>query len=401
MHRSVESLVVRRSVVSVWLRPALLPCALVVCAAVAALVPPAMATPVQATPAGIASGAAAPVHPARQEPAQAVELPHVHVIGTGGTIAGRGQAGRVGGYRSGAIPIDELLEAIPAARDVARVTAEQYSNVGSTSLQPSDWLALAQRINLLFREGLGGERVDGVVVTHGTDALEETAYFLNLTVRSDRPVVMVGAMRPATAVSADGPLNLLNAIQVAADPASRGRGTMIVLNQEINAARDGTKTHAHRVQTFRARDWGLLGEVDDDGPVFYRRVERRHTFDSEFDVSALRAEELPRVDVAYTYNGADGTAIRAFVAAGARGVVIAGSGAGAMTRGQVEAAREAVEQGVFVVRSTHTGAGRITGSRGRFLGGDDLVPQKARILLMLALTRTDDPDEVARIFREY
>lgn len=330
------------------------------------------------------------------------ELPHVRVVATGGTIAGRSQSPeQISSYRSGAIPVEELLADLPGLDRVARVSAEQFSNVGSTSLTPADWLRLSQRINAILADGVDGDPVDGVVVTHGTDALEETGYFLNLTVHSDRPVVMVGAMRPATAISADGPLNILNAVQVAAAPDARDRGVLVVLNQEINAARDVTKTHARLVHTFRSRSWGALGVVEPDGPVFYRRVERRHTADSEFDVAGLAPEDLPRVDISYTYNGADGTDIRAFVAAGARGIVIAGSGAGSTTRGQGEAAREAAESGLFIVRGTHTGAGRLGRGRGRMVGADDLVPQKARILLMLALTRTDDEDEVHRIFREY
>lgn len=340
--------------------------------------------------------AAAPVP---QEVAE--ERAHVRVVATGGTIAGRGQPGAVSGYRSGAIPIEELLAEVPGLADVADVTAEQFSNVGSTALMPSDWLSLAQRINVVLADGVDGREVDGVVVTHGTDALEETAYFLNLTVRSPKPVVLVGAMRPATATSADGPLNLLNAVQVAASPDARQRGAMVVLNQEINAARDATKTNANRVQTFQSRTWGQLGTVESRGPIFRRRVETRHTFRSEFDVAGRSADELPRVDISYTYNGADGTDIRAFVQAGAAGIVIAASGAGATTRGQGQAAREAGEAGLYVVRATRTGSGRVGFSRGRSIGAGDLLPQKARILLMVALMHTDDPDEIARIFSEY
>lgn len=327
--------------------------------------------------------------------------PHVRVVATGGTIAGRGEPGKIAGYRSGSIPVGDLLADVPGVAEVAHVSAEQYSNVGSTSLMPADWLALAQRINVLLTEGVDGHVVDGIVVTHGTDALEETAYFLNLTVRSDKPVVVVGAMRPATAISADGPLNLLNAIQVAGATQSRGRGVLVVLNQEINAARDATKTNAHRAQTFQSRVWGALGAVESGGPVYYRRGERRHTRASEFDVTGLAPEQLPRVDIGYTYNGADGTDVRAFVAAGARGVVIAGSGAGAMTREQSVAASDAAEAGVLVVVTTRTGSGSVGWGGGNMIGGDDLLPQKARILLMLALTQTDDPHEVARIFRSY
>ncbi len=334
-------------------------------------------------------------------PQRAAPRAHVRVVATGGTIAGRGDPGNVAGYRSGAIPIEELLAAVPGLDAVADVSSEQFSNVGSTSLAPADWLALAQRLNAILLGGADNREVDGVVVTHGTDALEETAYFLNLTVRTPKPIVLVGAMRPATATSADGPLNLLNAVQVAAYPDSRGRGVLVVLNQEINAARDATKTHANRVQTFQSRSWGAIGTVEPDGPIFHRRVERRHTFRSEFDVSDKTTDDLPRIDISYTYNGADGTDIRAFAAAGSRAIVLAGSGAGSTTPGQQQAACEVAEAGTFIVRSSHTGAGWVGPGGCGTLAGHDLLPQKARVLLMVALMHTEDADELRRIFGEY
>ena len=345
---------------------------------------------------GAAAASAAPLPTAQSAPRA-----HVRVVATGGTIAGRGDPANVEGYRSGAIPIEELLAAVPGLDAVADVTAEQFSNVASTALAPADWLALAQRINAILIGGADNREVDGVVVTHGTDALEETAYFLNLTARTPKPIVVVGAMRPATATSADGPLNLLNAVQVASHADSRGRGVLVVLNQEINGARDATKTHANRVQTFRSRSWGALGSVESDGPVFHRRVERRHTFRGEFDVSEKSIDDLPRVDISYTYNGADGTDIRAFAAAGSRGIVLAGSGAGSLTRGQQQAACDAAAADTFIVRSSPTGAGQVGSGSCGMLAGGDLLPQKARVLLLVALMHSDDPDELRRIFREY
>ncbi|MFQ5744052.1 MAG: asparaginase [Acidobacteriota bacterium] len=340
-----------------------------------------------------------------QQP-ESVHLPHVLVVATGGTIASRASSPeQLSGYRV-ADTGEDLVTAVPAIADVAKVTVEQYSNVGSTSLTPADWLKIAQLINKAL-EGAGGHDefgdVDGVVVTHGTDALEETAFFLNLTVRSRKPVVVVGAMRPASAISADGPLNLLNAIRVAAEPASRERGVMVILNQEINAARDVTKNNTKLVQTFVSRSLGLLGIVDNDQVLFYRRSERRHTYQSEIDVAELTPDDLPRVDISYTYGGSDGADVDAFVAKGARGIVVATAGAGATTRGQGQALRRAAEQGVLVVRSSRTGSGRVGGGRGRgrTVGADDLNPQKARILLMLALTVTDDPAEIQRFFDTY
>lgn len=333
-----------------------------------------------------------------QEPA----LPHVHVVATGGTIAGRADAPEnIAGYRSGAIPVEELLASVPGLDGVARVTSEQFSNVGSTGITPAQWVQLAQRINIIFTDGVDGDPVAGVVVTHGTDALEETAYFLNLTVRSAKPVVMVGSMRPATAISADGPLNILNGVQVAADEDAAGRGVLVVLNQEINAARDVTKTNTLRASTFESRVWGALGTVDPDGPVFARRVENRHTAQSEFDISGLDPEALPRVDIVYSYNGNDGADVRGLVAVETRGIVVAGSGGGGTARGQGEALREAAERGVFIVRASRTGSGRVAFGRGNVIAADDLLVQKARILLMVALTQTQDPAELQRIFREY
>jgi len=331
------------------------------------------------------------------------ELPHVRVVATGGTIAGRAASREAGaGYESGALPIEELLVDLPGLDRVAEVTAEQFSNLPSTAVSPEQWLGLAQRIETLFRDGVDGRQVDGVVVTHGTDALEETAYFLDLAVRSERPVVVVGAMRPPGTVSADGPINLINAIQAAAAVESRNRGTLVVLNEEIHDARDATKTNTRSVQTFASRSWGPLGVVSRGGVQYYRSAAKRQGTDSEFDVTGLSLEDLPRVDILYSYNGADGVAARALVEAGAAGIVIAGSGGGGTSPGLGEVLRELGEAGIWIVRTSRTGSGTV-GNRGRgtFLGADDLLPQKARILLMLALTRSSDPEELQRMFAEY
>jgi len=358
---------------------------------------------------GICSALAAPGLPSAtslvQEPGAEMSLPHVLIVATGGTIASRaGSPENLSGY-SVADTGEDLVAAVPSISDVARVTVEQYSNVPSTAITPADWVRLAQLINGALEpqgEGPYGD-VDAVVVTHGTDALEETAFFLNLTVRSEKPVVIVGAMRPASAISADGQLNLLNAIRVAAHPTSRDRGVLVVLNQEINAARDVTKANTKLVQTFAARGLGILGVVEGNRPVYYRGTERRHTHESEFDVSALAPDNLPRVDVSYTYAGSDGVDVDAFVAKGARGIVVATAGAGATTHGQSAALRRAFEAGVIVARSSRTGSGRVGSgrSRGGSVSADDLNPQKARILLMLALTVTEDAGEIQQIFNTY
>ena len=227
---------------------------------------------------------------------RAQPLPFVWVLATGGTIAGRGGAtGAVSDYKSGALTADELVNSVPAIEQVAEIKVEQLFNVASGDLTLDNVLTLAKRINTILATD---PRVAGIVVTHGTSTLEETAYFLNLTVRNDRPVVITGAMRPATATSADGPLNLLNAIRTASTPDARGKGVLVVLNDEINAAREATKTSTYRVETFRAPDLGLLGYVDGDEVVFYRASTRRHTTKTEFDVMSMK--ELPKVDIYYS-----------------------------------------------------------------------------------------------------
>jgi len=264
-------------------------------------------------------------------------------------------------------------------------------------------------------------------VTSGTDTLEELAYFLNLTVRSEKPVVVVGSMRNPSTLGYEGAANLLEGFRVAASPDARGKGVLVVLNDEINAAREVTKTDALRLNTFQSRGYGVLGVVDADRVAFYRNVVKRHTAKSEFDVSSVTA--LPRVDVMLVYQGADGDLIKAAVDHGAKGIVIAGAGAGASSGTQQEGIAYALKKGAFVVTTTRTGSGRIASGRrgggagrggteqpsggrggtssltpeeqGRRIAGEDLLPVKARVLLMLALTRTNDAAEIQRIFLEY
>lgn len=338
-----------------------------------------------------------------QEQESVAPRPHVRVVATGGTIAGRAQSAEAGaGYESGAVPIEELLVDLPGLDRIAEVTAEQFINVPSTAVSPAHWLRLSQRINEILRDGVDGHEVDGVVVTHGTDALEETAYFLDLTVRSDKPVVVVGAMRPPGTVSADGPINLIRAIQTAGATESRGRGTLVVLNEEIHDARDVTKTNTHSVETFQSRSWGPLGNVGRDGVNYYRRAEKRDGARSEFDVMEKTPDDLPRVDILYSYNGADGAGAQGFADAGAVGLVVAGSGGGGTSRELGQTLRELAEGGMWLVRTSRTGSGSVGGSeRGTFVGADDLLPQKARILLMVALMSTQNPEDIQRIFREY
>ena len=317
----------------------------------------------------------------------AAAAPRVRLVATGGTISNR---------RGGRLTAEELVTSIPTLTRYATPEFEQFANVASSSMSLAQWLELSRRINTLFREDA---ELAGVVVTSGTDTLEELAYFLNLTVRDERPIAVVGSMRNPSTLGYEGAANLLEGFRVAADPASRGRGTLVVLNDEINAAREVTKTDALRLHTFQTRGYGILGVVDADRVVYYRRVERRHTAASEFDVFAIDA--LPRVDVFLTYQGAPGDLIRAAVDGGAQGIVLATAGAGATSGTQREGMQYATSKAVPVVITTRTGSGRISGSGGSYVAGQDLAPIKARILLMLGLTKTKDPAELRRMFGEY
>jgi L-asparaginase len=294
----------------------------------------------------------------------------------------------------------EMRAQIPELDQIARVEEVAFRRLPSHGLVVKDWLDLVRLIHEIF----DADRADGLVITHGTNTLEETAYFLNLVLKTDRPVVLAGSMRPASGLSADGPLNLLNAVRVAAAPSSCGRGVLVVLNDTIHGGRDVKKTATYRVQTFEGGDLGPLGFADADGRVvFYHRTERRHTFDTEFDVRLLDA--LPRVDVVLSYVGADGTMIDASVAAGAKGIVSAGTGAGRPTPLEDKALTRAHEAGVVVCQSTRVGSGRVVRApalvRRGFVAADNLVPWKARALLSLALVRTKDPADIQRMFDEY
>lgn len=331
-------------------------------------------------------------------------LPKVAVIGTGGTISGVGKD-RLDLYEYGTsgrfMHVDELIATVPELARVARVVQVPYRNVASTALGPTEWLEILRHIHDTAK---ADPEIAGFVVTHGTATLEETAYFLNLAVKVPNPVVVVGAMRPSSALGTDGGMNLLNACRVAGHPASRGMGALVVLNDEINSARDVAKTSNYRVQTFVSRDFGMLGYTDGDAVTYYRKPLRRAAPETEFDVAGLAT--LPRVDIIPAYGGADGALIEAAVAAGAKGIVSAGFPSGSPSPAQKEALKEAVKQGVVVVQSSRSGSGRVIDSAvalrsAGFIGADTLTAQKARILLMLALTVTSDPAELRRIFAEY
>ena len=335
---------------------------------------------------------------------QAPVKPRVYLIGTGGSISfiGDHRTDYVNySYHNRHLTIEQMLERVPEAADIAEVRPEQLLNVGSASVTPAHWLELARRVNEIFAQD---PQAAGIAVTHGTATLEETAYFLNLTVKSHRPVVITGAMRPPTGLGTDSDVNLLDCLRVAAAPQSAGRGVLTVLNNEIQGARDVTKSNSYRLETFRSGELGCLGYADsDEQVVFYRTPTRRHTLDTEFAVDELT--ELPRVDIAYAYAGADGLVVNALVEGGAAGIVAAGLGGGGSSPEFMAALRAAQRRGVPVAIATQTGNGRVMRSRrfveDGYIAADNLAPKKARILLMLALTRTKDPAELQRMMLEY
>ncbi|MCA3076969.1 MAG: asparaginase [Rhodocyclaceae bacterium] len=330
-------------------------------------------------------------------------LPKVAILATGGTIAGRAGSSLSHEYKAGSATGAELVDAVPELARVAEVQVEQVCNIASSNMVFEVWRALAARIDALFS---GDPELAGIVVTHGTNTLEETAYFLNLTVRHDRPVVLVGSQRPATALSPDGPLNLVNAVRVAACPDSRDRGVLVMLNDEINAARDVTKTNTYRVETFRSGDLGFIGYADADRVAYYRRPEKRHTVDSEFATVPVGA--LPKVEIVYGYVESDArVVIDALRAAGTRGFVFTGTGAGMLSdvEKEIVAQSQARGDGIVFVRSNRLGNGRVLAHGEHdelgIVPADNLNPQKARILLMCALARTHDLAEIRRIFAQY
>src|SRR6201982_2198538 len=281
------------------------------------------------------------------------KLPNIEILATGGTIAGAAASKTQAAYTSGAVTIDAMLAAVPGIKDLANVKGEQISNVGSQDMTFDIMLTLAKRINVLLAQS----DVEGIVVTHGTDTMEETAFFLNLVVKSDKPVIMVGSMRPSTAVSADGPLNLFNAVGVASDPASVGRGVLVVMNDWIHGAHSLTKTSTTSIQTFMSPLRGLVGVATYGKNDYYNSPTWKHTTESEFDVANVN--QLPRVDIIYAYSDMPGDLIDASVANGAKGIVIAGVGNGNMNKISLEAAARAAKRGVALVRSSRVATGTV------------------------------------------
>jgi L-asparaginase type II len=328
--------------------------------------------------------------------------PNVVILATGGTIAGTaGSATQVAGYTAAKVAVEQLIEAVPDLKKVANVRGEQVAQVASESMTNDVWLKLGKRVNVLLAQ----PDVDGIVITHGTDTLEETAYFLNLVVKSSKPVVVVGAMRPSTAMSADGPFNIYNGVALAASKEAVGKGVLVMLNDQISGARDVTKANTMTLDAFRGLDLGFLGYMVGAKPFFYRVSTRKHTTDSEFDITTL--ETLPQVDIVFGYANMNRVALDAFVAAGDKGIIHAGVGDGSLAAQVKPALIETRKKGVIVVRSSRVGTGTVVRNGEAnddeldFVVSDTLTPQKARILLMLALTRTNNTKDIQRMFYTY
>ncbi|MDF2875396.1 MAG: ansZ [Sporomusa sp.] len=329
-------------------------------------------------------------------------MKNITVLATGGTIAGVSHFPTdTVSYQPAIIPIDEILNQIGSIHSTATITCEQLIQIDSADMSHAVWLQLADRINTLLQQ----QAVDGVVVTHGTDTLEETAYFLNLVIKSQKPVVLVGAMRPSTAISPDGPMNLYNAIILAASPSAWGKGVLVALNDTINCSRDVTKTNTALQDTFKAPELGYLGYIVDNQPHFYRMPTRKHTYLTEFDIIGIT--KLPQVEIIYGHVDDSGTLACAAVAAGAQGLVYAGLGNGNMSQHMQHVFSAIQRQGIVVVRGTRvcngivTRNGALNDDQYHFVVADTLSPQKARILLMLALMKTNNPDEIQNMFWTY
>ena len=319
----------------------------------------------------------------------------IRILATGGTIAGVSKSNTETNYKAGELGIYQLLDAVPEVKNIADISGEQIVKIGSQDMNDDVWLKLSKRINeLLNKEGY-----DGVVITHGTDTMEETAYFLNLTVHSKKPVVMVGAMRPATGMSADGPMNLYNTVVVAADKNATGRGVMVCMNDIV------IKTNTTSVETFQGANYGKLAYIH-NGKVFFNRTpQNKHTYQSIFNVDNLK--QLPKVGIVYSYSNVSELPMKAFIDAKFDGIVHAGVGNGNLYHTIFDLAVKARQNGILFVRSSRVPTGATTldaevdDAKFQFVASQTLNPQKARVLLMLALTKTKDWKEIQSYFNEY
>lgn len=333
--------------------------------------------------------------------ALAQQKPNIHILATGGTIAGTGASAIATNYTAGQVAISSLLDAVPEIKNIANVTGEQIVKIGSQDMNNEVWLTLARKINQLMKD----PNIDGIVITHGTDTMEETAYFLNLTVKGDKPVVLVGAMRPSTAISADGPLNLYNAVVVAADKASKGKGVLVAMNGNILGAADVSKMNTVSVETFQAPNSGALGHVLNGKVTYTASPEKKHTTQSVFDVSQL--DKLPKVGIVYGYSNIDADMVAPMLENGYQGIVHAGVGNGNIHKNVFPVLTDARKKGILVVRSSRVPAGptsldaEVNDAEYQFVASQGLNPQKARVLLMLALTKTNDWKKIQEYFNEY
>jgi L-asparaginase len=333
--------------------------------------------------------------------ASEAQLPKIRVLATGGTIAGAQASATDYGYKSGAYDVNSLLKAVPNLDKLAVITGEQVANIGSQDMNDEIWLKLAKRVNTVLAE----PGTDGVLITHGTDTLEETSYFLSLVTKSDKPVVMVGSMRPATATSADGPGNIYNGVAVVTNAGAKGKGTLVVLNDTIHYARNVVKTDTTSVQTFVSINRGPAGLVNTGKIFWFEPMDKKLGSSSEFSVDGL--DKLPRVDIVYAHAGMSADLIESAIAKGAKGIVVAGVGDGNMTTPALDALTTAAKNGVVVVRSTRLPEGivlrnnEVNDDEKGFVASGELNPAKSRVLLQLALTRTTDPVRIQRMFYEY
>ncbi|OOF88794.1 L-asparaginase 2 [Rodentibacter ratti] len=330
---------------------------------------------------------------------QAAELPNITILATGGTIAGSGETAVSSAYKAGQLNVEALIDAVPEIKQLANIKGEQIVKIGSQDMSDDVWLKLVKTINTQCKD------TDGFVITHGTDTMEETAYFLDLTVKCEKPVVLVGAMRPATEKSADGPLNLYNAVVVATDKKSTGRGVLVAMNNEVLGARDVTKMSTTAVQTFHSPNFGSLGYVHNSKVDYERSPESKHTINTPFNVDNL--DSLPKVGIIYAYSNAPVEPLKSLLDAGYDGIVSAGVGNGNVNVQNFELLANAAKNGVAVVRSSRVPTGYTTrdaevdDSKYGFIASGTLNPQKARVLLQLALTKTKDPKEIQQFFEDF
>jgi L-asparaginase len=330
-----------------------------------------------------------------------MKKPSIVIVATGGTIAGSAASQTEAGYQSGAVGVDILIGAVPQLKDVAVVTGEQVASIGSQDMNDAVWLTLGKRVNEL----LSDPGIAGIAITHGTDTMEETSYFLHLVVKSDKPVVMTGSMRPSTAMSADGPLNIYNAVAIAADPGARGRGVLVTVDDDIHSAHDIIKTHTTDVGTMSSGEAGLIGATLFGKNTWYRTPAQVHTTKSELSIDGVAS--LPRVDIIYAHANMSPDVIASAVEKGAKGLVIAGVGDGNMTAPALDAVKAAVAKGVVVVRSSRVNGGivrrniEVNDDELKTVASMELNPAKARVLLQLALLKTQDPAKVQDYFNRY